>query len=177
MQSSVALLPMICAINIAQSPTVDRTSSLPIVVDPLMRVSSRGLAGAYDAATATGVATTVTAPVDRETTEAERIAGELRRWRLLPADWDGEGASAPNSRSIAEAVAFLALVSSENLPEPMLHPSGRAGLFWKVDDLYADLEFLGDGQLAYYVERSQGKHKGVVNFDKIKMPPVLEALI
>lgn len=113
-----------------------------------------------------------------ETSEAERIVGELRRWRMLGTNWDGEGAATPNGRSIREAVAFVGLLEPQNhLPEPMLHASGNAGLFWKAGSRYADLEFLGDGKVAYYIEREQGKHKGVVKFDKEKMPAVFEALL
>ena len=60
----------------------------------------------------------------------------------------------------------------------MLLGSGHAGLFWKTDSLYADLEFLGDGRIAYFIEHEGvGKHKGVVKFDSEKMPAVFPALL
>lgn len=115
---------------------------------------------------------------DRPTTSREKLIGELRRWSLLNANWDGEGASAPVASSLKEAVSFVSLLQETDvLPEPMLNASGHAGLFWKDDSLYADIEFLGDGRIAYYIERYGDKHKGVLSFDSRKMPAVFPALL
>ena len=114
----------------------------------------------------------------RPTTLREKLVGELRRWGLLTANWDGEGATVPAVTSLKEAVSFIRLLSEEGaLPEPMLHGSGHAGLFWKDDSLYADIEFLGDGRVAYYIERQGDKHKGVVKFDSQRMPALFPALL
>ena len=114
----------------------------------------------------------------RKTTEREELIGDLRSWRLLDADWDGEGANKPIETSLKQAESFARLYGDEGiLPEPMLHASGRAGLYWRTDDLYADLEFLGDGHIAYYVERHGDKHKGQVYFDSKKMPAVFPAIL
>lgn len=116
--------------------------------------------------------------IGRQTTSRERLAGELRGWGLLTVGWDGEGAAAPNFRSLKEAVSFVGLLDEDGvLPEPMLHASGHAGLFWKDDSLYADIEFLGDGRIAYYIERQGDKHKGVLKFNSHKMPTVFPALL
>ena len=115
---------------------------------------------------------------DRLTTPREKLIGEVRRWNLLKANWDGEGAAVPVARSLKEAVSFIRLlVEVDTLPEPMLHASGHAGLFWKDDNLYADIKFLGDGRVAYYIERQGDKHKGVLNFDSKKMPAVFPTLL
>jgi hypothetical protein len=116
---------------------------------------------------------------DRATTDQERLVGEIRRWALMNANWDGEGAAPPAVTSLEESVAFVRLISnSMELPEPMLLSSGHAGLFWKTEDLYADLEFLGDGRIAYFIEHEgEGRHKGVVKFDSEKMPAVFPALL
>lgn len=116
--------------------------------------------------------------IERQTTVRERLAGELRSWGLLTEDWDGEGATMPNARSLKEAVSFIGLLDEDSvLPEPMLHASGHAGLFWKDSNLYADIEFLGDGRIAYYIECQGDKHKGVLKFDSQKMPAVFPALL
>lgn len=115
---------------------------------------------------------------DRPTTSREKLIGELRRWGLLKANWDGEEAGPPVASSLKEAVSFVSLLDqADALPEPMLHASGHAGLFWKDDSLYADIEFLGDGRIAYYIERHGDKHKGVLGFDSKKMPAVFPALL
>jgi hypothetical protein len=118
--------------------------------------------------------------IGRPTTPREHLIGELRRWRVLQPDWDGEGAKAPVRESLEAAAAFACILSDEvagELPEPMLHASGRAGLFWHNANLYADLEFLADQRVAYYIERDGSKHKGVVTFNSHEMPAVFATLL
>ena len=118
----------------------------------------------------------------RPTTERERLIGQIRTWGLLGANWDGDGGDAPNLASLRQACLFVNLLSrGVPMPEPMLHASGRAGLYWNQEGLYADLEFIGDGRVSYYIERrnAQGKdkHKGVATVSGNQMPPVFEALL
>lgn len=114
----------------------------------------------------------------RPTTSQEKLVGELRSWGMLTNNWDGEGAAAPDVSSLKEAVAFIRLLDEDvTFPEPMLHASGHAGLFWKDENLYADIEFLGARRIAYYIERHGDKHKGVLKFDLQKMPAVFSALL
>lgn len=120
--------------------------------------------------------------VERPTTDREHAIAEIRRWKSLEAGWDGEGAAAPQHPSLDDAGAFACALESRHLtPEPMLHTSGRAGLYWRTGGLYADLEFLGNGRIAFYYENdSHGgadRLKGVVHFDGKNLPGVLEALI
>jgi len=116
---------------------------------------------------------------DRATTHLEEAIGEIRQWALLTNNWDGEGAGPPIDSSLQEATSFICALPSQGMvPEPMLHPSGRAGLYWNDATLYADLEFTGNGEIVYYIERrGEGKHKGVVNFDGKKMPLVFTTLL
>ena len=114
----------------------------------------------------------------RPTTTREQLMGEIRSWALLEADWDGEGAIAPIIRCIENAVSFIRLMP-ENIapPEPMLHASGNTGLFWGDDGIYADIEFLHNGRIAYYIEQKGDKHKGAINFDSKNLPPVFSVLL
>jgi hypothetical protein len=125
-----------------------------------------------------------TAPVYgyRPTTQREQIIGQLRAWSLLRRNWDAEGASAPILASLKQASLFVNLLSaSAPMPEPMLHANGRAGLYWNEAGLYADLEFLGDSRVSYYIERQSAhgkdKHKGAVTIIGSEMPPVFAALL
>jgi len=117
-----------------------------------------------------------TAPT-RLTTEREQLMGEIRSWSLWEANWDGEGAVAPMISCIESAVSFISLLPGDVLPEPMLHASGYTGLFWNDDGLYADIEFLENGRVAYYIEQNGDKHKGAVNFDSRNLPPVFSVLL
>lgn len=114
---------------------------------------------------------------ERLTTQNEKLIGEIRSWSLLDADWDGEGAIAPSAQSIKEAVSFVRLIGDVALPEPMLLASGHIALYRNESDIYADIEFLGDGRIAYFIKRNGDKHKGVLSFDSQEMPAVFPALL
>lgn len=114
----------------------------------------------------------------RLTTPHENVIGEIRQWGLLGIDWDGEGAAAPDVRSTKEAEAFIRLIDGGiPLPEPMLLASGHAALYWNDGKLYADIEFLGDERIAYFIKNNGDKHKGVLTFNSQKMPAVLQTLL
>jgi hypothetical protein len=112
-------------------------------------------------------------------TLARNIIEKIERWALIESNWDNEGAAAPIISSLKEAATFVNLLGKNYLlPEPMLLASGHASLYWNEAGLYADLEFLGDGRVAYFVEhRGKGRHKGVVILDSRKMPSVFQALL
>lgn len=124
------------------------------------------------------IITTATDNFTRETTLQEKLIGEIRSWNLLDNDWDGENGLKPSEQSIKEAVSFVTLISSEIIPpEPMLLSSGHAALFWNEANLYADIEFLGDGRIAYFIKQNGDKHKGVLEFNSQQMPAVFTALL
>lgn len=115
---------------------------------------------------------------DRPTTSVEEVIGELRSWNLLSTNWDGEGAVAPSLHSLKESESFIRLLGENTItPEAMLLASGLSALYWNVENLYADLEFLGDGRIAYFIKCHEDKHKGVLAFDSQQMPAVFQALL
>ena len=115
----------------------------------------------------------------RATTAREQLIGEIREWALWQDNWDGEGSERPITSSLKDATLFVNLMPGDMpLPEPMLNATGTAGLYWKRDGLYADVEFLGNRRVAYYVERQgEDKHKGVIKLRKDEMPAVFTAVI
>lgn len=114
----------------------------------------------------------------RETTDKERLIGELRQLNLLDANWDGENATKPKERAIKDAVSFSHHLNNRfNTPETMLHDTGNVSLYWNTDNFYADIEFLGDGRVSYFIKKNEDKHKGVCKLNNEKMPAVLEALL
>ncbi|MGH8580746.1 MAG: hypothetical protein ACREVK_11740 [Gammaproteobacteria bacterium] len=130
------------ALAVLPIPTV---SQIPTVLEqqthPILKTTSRSPILATDARV-----TTIIANHDkyeesaRSTTFHEKLIGEIRRWSLLSADWDGEGAATPSTPSMKEAVSFIRLLGDDiTLPEPMLLGSGHAALYWNEGSLYADL--------------------------------------
>lgn len=114
----------------------------------------------------------------RETTGQEKLIGELRRYVFLEEDWDGEGASKPNKTSLTSAIEFSRLIGDEiQLPEPLMNADGTSGLYWKSESLYAELSFLIDGRIAYFIQRKNDKHKGILDFKKTSMPSLFQVLL
>ncbi len=117
---------------------------------------------------------------DRTTTPQEIVIGELRSYKLMGDNWDGEGAKAPNPASLETAVSFMnGLSDSLPSPEPMLHATGSAGLFWDTEKIYADIEFPQEGFLTYYIEQKgrKGKHRGGMPYVSGKIPEVISNLL
>ena len=171
------------AIALAMSPP----PTLPLVIDePMVEPAiTTSIASShspllqpinYLTTIATNDSSTIVA--SRHTSPQESIIGEIRQWNLMDANWDGEGAAKPKANSIKEAVAFVRLLNDEiTLPEPMLLGSGNSALYWNEGGLYADIEFLDNGRIAYFIKKNSDQHKGVLTFDSQKMPAVFQALI
>ena len=184
---TAAATNVFAAIALASSPTA-MVFGQPAALQPRLilefaiaqlgsRTSRKSQVGSPSAITLAADAVSLS-HLSRQTTAAEHVVGELRSWSLLSANWDGEGALAPIEVSLKEAVSFVRLMSDRDDVEPMLHASsGRAGLYFKNNNLYADIEFYGDTRVAYYIERNGGRHKGVVHFDSKTMPTVFDALL
>lgn len=167
------------AIGVAQVPTV---STLPEAFEAQVRPAHK-LASRTHQSTQKVAATTVAndetfSASSRATTSVEKLIGEIRNWALFDSNWDGEGSAKPSMASIKEVVSFARLLeTAAQEPEPMLLASGHTALFWNDGNLYADLEFLGDSRIAYFIKKNGDKHKGVVGFDSENMPAVFQALI
>jgi hypothetical protein len=118
-------------------------------------------------------------PLIRDTTEQEHVIARIREWRSLQSNWDGEGALPPTIDSLNAASDFVCLLPPNlAVPEPMLHATGRTGLSWSDSDgSYGELEFLNDGNVAYFFTHANGKHKGSLTFDGHAIPAVIAALI
>lgn len=120
----------------------------------------------------------LTSIADRKTTDRELAIAEIRSWRLLEEDWDGEGALKPNLQSVlAASNVVCSLPNSVEIPAPMLHSTGRASLLWRSEAHYAHIEFLGSDRVAYYIERGPDKHKGVVGVILDQLPQLLLDLL
>jgi len=174
---------VLLALSVTQAPTVAHIND-PLLqqVRPNNRNTSRTMFVPTSVASATS-ATTVANDysyefINRTTTPQENIIGEIRQFNLLDANWDGEGAFKPKSTSIKEAVSFVRILDDKiAIPDPMLLASGNTALYWNEGGLYADIEFLGDGRIAYFIKSNGDKHKGILTFDSEKMPAVLQTLI
>jgi len=110
---------------------------------------------------------------------ATTLIAEVEGWIELGSNWDGEGAHAPDPSSLRAVQQFVRLMDDAFvLPDAMLLPSGRAGLYWQIETQKADLEFFGDEKISYFVDRSpEGRHRGVVAFDQERIPAVLAAIL
>ena len=121
----------------------------------------------------------------RQTTPIEIAVSQLRKWRHLKENYDGERARAPDMASLIDAESFVrAWLDLSLTPEPMLFANGRAGLFWDERGVYADLEFHGEGRLSYLVKiagANQGQasetHRGVMQLHADRAPEIIAKLM
>lgn len=114
----------------------------------------------------------------RQTTGLEHLIASLRGMEHYKSNWDGEGAKVPVVDSLRAASNFACLLSQgTEIPEPLLHASGRAGLAWSGDGSYGELEFLENGSIVYYFAAGANKHKGIVTLDGGAIPVALEVLL
>jgi hypothetical protein len=175
---TAAAAKVFIALSMTQTPTV---SSLPetnqAVVRPALTKTYQTVRSSSSNIGSVANDEVFDTPV-RETTSQELLIGELRHWASFDDNWDGEGASRPSFASIRDAVAFSRLLDANvREPEPMLLASGHAALFWNETGLYADLEFVGNSRVAYFVQKNDDKHKGVMSFDPEKMPALFQTLL
>ncbi len=162
----------------ASSPTAIAAPNTPEQQErPASVATTRSLISGVNSKATTVIVDGSYKDIARPTTQHEKLIGELRELSLLNANWDGEGAAVPSILSIKEAVSFVRLLNGIALPEPMLLASGHTSLYWNEGDIYADIEFLDDGRIAYFIKTHGDKHKGVLAFDSQKMPAVFQTLL
>jgi hypothetical protein len=104
------------------------------------------------------------APVDAAVRQMVRMA----KW---DADWDGNGADKPIHSSLRDARAFLRALAPESVvPKPALHADGHAILFLRINDIYAELEFLEGRRIGFYARRGGKEWSDEFSFDGSTLP-------
>ena len=90
------------------------------------------------------------APIE---TVADAAVSQLLKFKEMPADWDGFGAARPVKASVDAAREFVrSLAPNSVVPQPALHADGNAILFYRTDDIYAELEFV-DKTIEFFARR------------------------
>jgi len=102
---------------------------------------------------------------------ADAAIAQLLRLEKLEADWDGSEAAKPIDYSLKEARAFVRKLAPESvIPRATLHADGHAILFMCEPGIYAELEFLGNSKIGYYVRRGEQKWSDEFSFDGRSLP-------
>lgn len=77
----------------------------------------------------------------------------LLSYKNLEDDWDKEGAIAPKTQAVDDALTFLDFKPSDiRFPYPEVGSDGHVGVYWnfKNKDIFAEVIFKGNGQYEYY---------------------------
>ena len=77
----------------------------------------------------------------------------LINYKNLEDDWDKEGALAPKTQAVDDALTFLDFKPADiRFPYPEVGSEGEVGVYWnfKHKDLFAEVIFNGDGYYEYY---------------------------
>lgn len=94
--------------------------------------------------------------VDRAMDSIARIKAELDMYSEVSAGWDGPNSAAPQRSHIEDAKRFVSLLPAGlPLPKPMLSASGEVGLFWRSDEMFADVVMEGEHKVSMFVRGGQ----------------------
>ncbi len=101
-----------------------------------------------------GHATTEIVPAGRrrdEPSSEDKLHAELLTYLDLPEGWNGYEGEPASFDAVIDAINFLTMRPDDiPLPYPQIAPDGEVGLYWRVDEVYAEVGFYGDGQCSYY---------------------------
>jgi hypothetical protein len=104
-------------------------------------------------------------------TQADHTIAQLIRFQNLGDDWDGSGAARPLSPSIKDARRFIRSLAPESaIPRATLHADGHAVLLLRGANVYAELEFLGQGRIGFYARRDGQEWGDEFSFDGGALP-------
>lgn len=98
----------------------------------------------------------------------------LESYKELTENWDGYGAIKPDSTIIDRAILFvvrLKIFNIKHFPKPMIAGSGEVGLYWKIDNMYIEVDFDADGNSMFMDNKPE--LWGVDNFDESSIPTEL----
>lgn len=81
----------------------------------------------------------------------DKLHAELLAYLDLPEGWNGYEGEPASFDAAADAIYFLTMRPDDiPLPYPQIAPDGEVGLYWRVDEVYAEVGFYGDGECSYY---------------------------
>ena len=81
----------------------------------------------------------------------DKLHAELLAYLDLPEGWNGYEGEPTSFEAVTDAIDFLTMRPDDiPLPYPQIAPDGEVGLYWRVDEVYAEVGFYGDGECSYY---------------------------
>ena len=81
----------------------------------------------------------------------DKLHAELLAYLDLPEGWNGYEGEPASFDAVIDAIDFLTMRPDDiPLPYPQIAPDGEVGLYWRVDEVYAEVGFYGDGGCSYY---------------------------
>jgi hypothetical protein len=87
----------------------------------------------------------------KEPSSEDKLDGELQSYMHLPDGWDGYDGIPATLGAVRDALDFLCLRPDDiPLPYPQLGPDGEVGLYWRTEEVFAEISFYGDGEYSYH---------------------------
>lgn len=81
-----------------------------------------------------------------------KLQASVEQLKSLEANWDGEGAAAPNPDHVDALMACIsALPLDLSTFRPMLASDGEIGVYWQRADSYAELSIDEQGEMSLYL--------------------------
>jgi hypothetical protein len=108
---------------------------------------------------------------------ADQAVAQLLKMETWLDDWDGAGAAKPVADTLHEARSFIRLLAPESvIPRPALHADGKAMLFLRGPDSYAELEFLGESKIDCYARQGEREWADEISLQELKLPELLSQI-
>ena len=87
----------------------------------------------------------------QEPSAEDKLRAKLLSYLNLTDDWDGYGADPPSIDAVLDAVDFLVMRPRDvPLPFPQVASDGEVGLYWRTEEVHAEVGFHGERELSYY---------------------------
>jgi hypothetical protein len=86
-----------------------------------------------------------------EPSRTDKLHAELLSYCELPHGWDGYEGVPASLNAVLDAFSFLRMQPEDvPLPYAQIGPDGEVGLYWRTEDVCAEVSFYGDGECSYY---------------------------
>lgn len=96
-----------------------------------------------------------------EINKEHKVINEIASYLKLGFDWDGYEGKAPKRSTVINAIDFANHLISEDFfhPKATLSASGAVGLYWEMQDFFAEIDFDDEGYVAFFAESSINNKK------------------
>lgn len=101
--------------------------------------------------------------VSSKTTDFHAQFAAIERFKSAPSNWSMTEAEAPSEEQsrVAQRALIAMMVASVPAPKAMLLDGGTIGAYWRLDGLYASIDFDQDGEFPWTIACGHSLRSGI----------------